>query len=126
MNLIFIACIETGKWNWIKGRVWSNIKEYRISKWSSTSCFTVWQYWGLKLNGKCMYLLKLQRHGWNSIVSPRHKYSVKKSILWKGKKILQDHLAMTYTFNYNIYFILDSPSYTSEINGMCEIGKKPP
>lgn len=36
VKLIFITCIETGKWNWIKGTVQSNIKEYRISKWSST------------------------------------------------------------------------------------------
>lgn len=79
-----------------------------------------------------MYLLKFQRHGWNSIVSPGHKYSLKIGInSLERAGILQDLLAITYTFNYSIYFILEylmecPPSYTSENNGMSESGKKPP
>ena len=76
---------------------------------------------------RSMYLSKFQRHGWNSIVSPSHKNSVKIGIdSLEREGILQDLLAMTYTFNYSISFILDSPSYTSDSNGMSESGKKPP
>lgn len=74
------------------------------------------------------YLLKfLLRSEWNSVASPRHKYFVKieKDHL-EGQGIPQDLLTMTHTFNCSICFILDSPSYTSESNGMSETQKKPP
>lgn len=71
-----------------------------------------------------MYLLTFQRRGWNSTVSPSRKYSVKIGIdSLEREGILQDLLAMTYTFNYSIYFILHSPSYTSESNGMLKMEK---
>lgn len=74
-----------------------------------------------------MYLLTFQKCGWNSIVSPSHKYSVKIGIdSLEREGILQDLLAMTYTFNYSIYFILHFPSYTSESNGMLKMEKTPP